>query len=208
MPKPKRSTAIVRSDATNRFASLDALLREPTGAIYGDGANERGEHTAKLYRYILWRTWDATLPRVGFVLLNPSTATEHVLDPTLTRCQNFAKRWGAGGMVVANIFALRSTDPAGLKRVDDPVGPDNDAAIAAVLACCGRVVAGWGNHGKLKLRQDRIDEIVRSLPAESQRQVVCFAVTKSGAPKHPLYVAGDAGVTPFERGSPPGTINH
>ena len=185
------------ANPAHRFANLEALLREPAGAIYGDGVNEHNVQTSKLYRYILWRTWDASLPRVGFVLLNPSTATEHVLDPTLTRCQNFAKRWGAGGMVVANIFAIRSTDPAGLKRVNDPVGPENDAAIAAVLDCCGRVVAGWGNHGNLNMRHDRIGEIVSTLAPKLKRELVCFAVTKTGAPKHPLYIASDAEVIIF-----------
>ena len=188
------------ADPARRFANLNAILREPTGAFYGDGANERGEHTAKLYRYILWRTWNPDLPRIGFLLLNPSTATEHVLDPTLTRCQNFAKKWGAGGMVVANIFALRSTDPAALKKIADPIGPDNDAAITAVLATCSRVLAGWGNHGRILARHDQITKLVRDLPPHRQSDIVCFAVTKSGAPKHPLYVASDAAVVPFERG--------
>ncbi len=180
-----------------RFDDLASLLHQPAGALYGDGPGPDGTHTKKLYRYILWRTWNPNLPRTGFLLLNPSTATEHVLDPTLTRCQNFAKKWGAGGMVVANIFALRSTNPAALKQIADPIGPDNDAAIAAVLTTCNKIVAGWGNHGSIMARHEQITKLICKLPAHRQSDVVCFAITKSGAPKHPLYIAANTAVMPY-----------
>jgi len=34
--------------------------------------------------------------------LNPSTADENENDPTITRCINFAKSWGYGGVCVTN----------------------------------------------------------------------------------------------------------
>lgn len=71
------------------------------------------------------RTWRYTLERVwappegyrgarevaAFIGLNPSTADEVKNDPTVTRCINYARRWGFHGMFMLNIFALRSTDP-------------------------------------------------------------------------------------------------
>lgn len=44
------------------------------------------------YRYSLTRVWDESLPSVTFVLLNPSTADDVELDPTLRRCIGFARR--------------------------------------------------------------------------------------------------------------------
>ncbi len=41
------------------------------------------------YRYLLWRTWDETCPRLLWVLLNPSKADEQTDDPTLRRCSRF-----------------------------------------------------------------------------------------------------------------------
>src|SRR5690606_4111055 len=61
----------------------------------------------------------------------PLRTTEEVTDPTVERTLRFARAWGCGASEVVNVFALRSTDPAGLRQVDDPVGPGNDEAILA-----------------------------------------------------------------------------
>nr|WP_252726063.1 DUF1643 domain-containing protein [Acinetobacter indicus] len=47
------------------------------------------------YRYSLWRIWDKDKPIFTFIGLNPSTADHVQDDPTITRCINFAKSWGA-----------------------------------------------------------------------------------------------------------------
>ena len=56
-----------------------------------------------------------------FIMLNPSTADALKLDPTVTRCYNYAGAWGYGHLLVANLFALRSTDPDRLYHHHDPV---------------------------------------------------------------------------------------
>lgn len=157
------------------------------------------------YRYTLQRRWAA--PGCGarcvcFCLLNPSTADARVLDPTLTRCLSFARAWGFGAMEVVNIFALRSTDPAGLRKTDDPVGPGNDRAIRRVVRRCDRVVVGWGNHGTHLRRSER----VRSLLAECGVNATCWGVTKTGEPKHPLYLRRDAPLMPFALTSSPAQV--
>ena len=63
------------------------------------------------YRYTLWRRW-SFVPPATFVLLNPSTADATRNDPTVERCERRARELGCGGIRVANLFALRSTDPA------------------------------------------------------------------------------------------------
>lgn len=146
------------------------------------------------YRYSLGRRWADDGPRVCFCLLNPSTADARVLDPTLTRCLGFARRWGFGAMDVVNIFALRSTDPAGLYRADDPVGPRNDAAIRRAAARADLVVVGWGNHGRLGDRGARVAAMLGTIAP-----VRCLGVTASGDPKHPLYLRADAPLVAFGR---------
>src|SRR5712664_2208515 len=78
-----------------------------------------------LYRYWLRRHWDAELPPVCFVMLNPSTADAERDDPTIRRCCGFSRRWGYGGIVVVNLYAFRTSDPCCLRNAVHPVGPEN-----------------------------------------------------------------------------------
>lgn len=141
------------------------------------------------YRYRLWRYWSGE-PAVLFLMLNPSTADETVNDPTVERCQRRAKAMGAGGLQVANIFALRSTDPGALYAADDPVGPDNDAAILAAARECAQVICAWGVHGEYRGRGNAVLAMLRTAGITPH----CLGTTKDGHPRHPLYVS--YGVTP------------
>ena len=68
----------------------------PSVAVYSD---------CERYRYALTRVWDPLGPRLSFVMLNPSTATEVQNDPTVERCERRARALGFGGFRVTNIFA-------------------------------------------------------------------------------------------------------
>lgn len=145
------------------------------------------------YRYTLSRTWDPTRPALVFCMLNPSTADETQNDPTVERCQRRAVRMGFGGVVVLNIFALRSTDPAALYVTDDPVGPGNDEAILDVARRAPLVVCSWGTHGNLNGR----GRAVHSRLADEGVDLRALAINKDGTPKHPLYVANAAQLHPY-----------
>lgn len=138
------------------------------------------------YRYWLSRHWDDTLRPACFVMLNPSTADARQDDPTIRRCVSFARSWGAGGVVVVNLFAFRSTDPSGLRLVTDPVGPENDTHLRRAVEQCHPVVAAWGAGGGLRNRAAG----VQSLLLQVGLPVTCLGVTKDGHPRHPLYVKG------------------
>lgn len=145
------------------------------------------------YRYRLWRAWDLNLPRVAFVMLNPSTADETVLDPTLRRCLGYAQAWGCGSFEVVNLFALRSTDPGALLKADDPVGPANDDVIMNTAMYAGidgqfGIVAGWGAHPSVKLN-GRDDEVTYLISRHSA--IMRLGMTKNFHPKHPLYLKKD-----------------
>lgn len=151
-----------------------------------------------LFRYRLWRVFNKSITNpklVAFVMLNPSTATELVLDPTLRRCEGYAKLWGYDGFMVANLFALRSTDPKGLLKVTNPFGEYNLDAIKRVANDAAFVVCGWGSNASCgKWWSDGFgktcrDDVLATL--KDQIKLHHIGLTKDGYPKHPLYLRKD-----------------
>jgi len=120
-------------------------------------------------------------------MLNPSTADAFQLDPTNRRCVGFAQAWGYGALVTTNIFAFRSTNPAGLRTTNDAVGPENNEAILTAAKNADLVIAAWGTHGELQERGNAAREML----TEAGSALHMLRLTKAGHPGHPLYVAGD-----------------
>lgn len=145
----------------------------------------------RVYRFRLSRVWDPQLPRVNFLMLNPSTADAFKLDRTVRRCVDFAKLWGAGALEVTNAFALRSPYPKDLALVADPVGPGNDEAIAAAALSADTVVVAWGVHAKE--RGLYVATMLKDLGVD----VLALHLTKNGCPGHPLYIPAAAIPVPY-----------
>lgn len=144
------------------------------------------------YRWWLRRQWPDGNGVVCFVMLNPSTATHEIDDPTIRRCMGFARAWGYRTLSIRNLFAYRSTDPKGLLTVDDPVGmPRNNLELMA--ACTAdRVIAAWGS----KVPFDRVANVMEFL---ADADLHCLGTTKDGSPRHPLYVRNDVTPVRWER---------
>ena len=124
-----------------------------------------------------------------FVGLNPSTADEKNDDPTLTRCINYAKSWGYGGVCMANLFAFRATEPSVMKSAKDPVGSQNNEWLKSLASEAGLVVAAWGNDGSYL---GRSKQVIALLP-----NIYCLKMNKSGEPAHPLYLKADLQAVPM-----------
>jgi hypothetical protein len=151
------------------------IARSAAGAVFSE---------CRRWRYLLWRRWDASKPAANFLMLNPSTADEHKLDPTCARARDYAERWGYGALIVTNVFALRSTDPGKLKTTEDPVGPGNDAAIVRAAKEAAVVVCAWGNHGLLLRRSSEVRAILR----KNRISLHTLRLNANGEPAHPLYL--------------------
>ncbi len=147
------------------------------------------------YRYTLWRGWDAGLPAVAFVGLNPSTATGDEDDPTIRKSITLARAWGFGRLVMLNVFAWRSTDPLRLLRVEDPVGRGDDPAIARVASACACVVMAWGRFPRLRPMLDERTVVVRRLLCEHARDIGYLGLKRDGSPRHPHYLNGTPPLT-------------
>lgn len=152
----------------------------------------------RAHRYLLGRRWVADLGRVAvWVMLNPSTADAFRLDQTLRKCMAFSRRWGCGGMLIANLFAYRATKPKDMLAAADPIGDANDAVLAALAdQLAGRAlwIGGWGNHAKQR------GELIADHLATWGVTLQALNINNSGTPQHPLYVPGDAELTPMPRG--------
>ncbi len=149
----------------------------------------------RTHRYRCWRRWNADHPPLAWLMLNPSTADERILDPTLKRVRAFSIAWGFGGFEVWNLWSLRSTDPKGLwawLRSSD-AGPElaaNLAAIRAELPRFGQVVCAWGAFSGCASRQIEVAERTAAEALDvihgAGVETVCLGQTFGGYPKHPL----------------------
>lgn len=155
------------------------------------------------YRYHLTRRWGPKIDTVVWVMLNPSTADAYVDDPTIRRCISFSAGLGADSLRVINLYAYRATDPKHLLAVEDPVGPMNNTVIRETLLAAravnlyapmssAAVIVAWGANAKA----DRVSEFV-TIADECRVPLHCLGITKSGMPRHPLYVLSSTRPTPW-----------
>lgn len=146
------------------------------------------------YRYVLWRdlAWDlgpaASAGAVLWVMLNPSVATDITDDPTIRKVMGFSRRWGFSQARVANLYALRSTNPKALLTHPDPVGPKNDEYITDELAKADAVVLAWGRNAKL----DRAAAVLHFVKLHCMHVPTWhLGLTQNRHPKHPLMLGYD-----------------
>ena len=149
------------------------------------------------HRYLL--TWDwstAEVPRsrgeerCTWIMMNPSTATERQLDPTLRRCARFSMDWGFGGMVILNAYAFRATNPKHCLEAHDRVGMHNDMIVSLWLEQSTRLIVAWGG----KLERSRAYEMRKMVEG---RNPMCLHVGADGQPTHPLYLPTDTEPHPW-----------
>ena len=144
------------------------------------------------HRFLLWRFWNDA-PRMLFIGLNPSTANELSDDPTVRRLCDFAQGWGYGGLYACNLFSQVTPHPKELL----PETRNHGANIPAIQMAAKLVVVtvcGWGDG-------------IKEVPEGSHRaravhkileSPMCWGLTVSGNPKHPLYLPGDTELEEFE----------
>jgi len=166
----------------------DAIGTQESGAVLSTDPEKR-------YRYVLWRDFDPMWDKPPLVVigLNPSTADERQDDPTIRRCRGFSKRWGHAGLIMLNLYAVRSTDPEPvfLMPKETAVGPSNTETILRVAQhvheAGGLVLAAWGAFQKAGPRALDIRLRLRDAGVDLH----ALGLTKGGWPRHPLYMRAD-----------------
>lgn len=153
----------------------------------------------RTYRYVLRRPiagGDGTT--CAFIMLNPSTADEHKLDPTVTRCLDYATRWGHSQLTVLNLFPFRATDPREMKAHKE-LPRTNQTNLdwwcgETLESWVTRVVCAWGVNG-VHLGRARFNSSVLARSDVIQPKLQALMLTKAGHPAHPLYLRRD--LAPF-----------
>jgi hypothetical protein len=139
----------------------------------------------KRYRYELHRRWgNEPYKPIMFLMMNPSTATEDLDDPTVRKCRTYASLWGYNHLMITNVMAYRATHPKDLFDVYDPVGTDNLKSICRLLEDYKPfLVCAWGKlHKNLSYAED---DVMRRIVDYSPH---VLRLNKDGKPGHPLYL--------------------
>lgn len=145
-------------------------------------ADERGAVLSPcgMFRYYLWREWDASKPTMLLLMLNPSRADHRRDDHTITKSIAIARNLGFGRLDVGNLAAFRSSDPGELRHAADPVGPENDRHLRRMLSCAHTTVCAWGANATL------LPGRVRNrcgADACSRREAICVEIDEWWLPK-------------------------
>lgn len=173
-------------------------------ALFGDTSRGAVISPDGRYRYDLWRRWSDG-PLMAWIMLNPSTGDAVQDDQTLLACMRFAKREGAAGIVVRNLFAFRTPKPkvliAALNAGEDVVGPDADLWLTQLAEhpfSYRPVLAAWGAGGGIQTSRRRIlGDRVAFAKALFGPTLHRLAIAGQSAP-HPLYRHRDTPLRPYE----------
>lgn len=167
--------------------------------LLGLGRTEIGDEH---HRHILIDRWDER-PLIGYLGMNPSYAGATRTDPSFTRFNGFARRWGFGGAIWGNLTPFRSPQPKvvlGILRdirdgqawhardrlQDNQHHLEQHAGQAQVWLC------GWGAGGNAMeeilptLVHHTAEAIENAQPTATSAVFLSFGLTGGKAPKHVL----------------------
>lgn len=117
---------------------------------YGCVRNHSYYSDDKKYRYLLKKIWDDSLPSATFIGINPSDATELIMDRTVMNVTNFLIKKGYGSVNLLNLFAYRSKDPKKLKDRSQDYERTNEKYLEELVSESDLVIVGWGKSFESK----------------------------------------------------------
>jgi hypothetical protein len=143
----------------------------------------------KKFRYMLGRSWDDSLDRILFILLNPSVADSKKDDPTIKRLISFSKKWKYGGFWVCNLYAYITSYPKELyNNIDNNRTRKNKEYVKKYILKSKRIVYGWG-----------VTEHEPEWLVDLVKKPYCFGKNKNGTPKHPLYLSSNTVMIKYKK---------
>jgi hypothetical protein len=170
--------------------------------IYDDPVYELTE-----VRYVLGekfpnRSTNKSLVCIG---VNPSTALPGILDPTLTRVQNYAQNakdangnYVYGSWYMVNLYPQRATDPNNLHtNVNQQIFDENIKQITNLIKSLSNadIWLAWGNL--ITTRPYLVASLNAIQRAFNGFTLYAYGKTKDDYPKHPLFMKNTDVLQPY-----------
>ena len=207
---------IIYGDGGVMSFTPDELLEELAAAIIQTRQTDNWPtaHRYTLHRYghnqnsILWQGGKKT---IGWVLCNPSTATEEEDDATIRRVIGFSDRENATEILITNLIPYRATNPADLDDLPDWKAfgkvEIQKRAFRDMFRQADLVVFAWGSlcapHNRRRALFNKGITLLETAYLQSHAVIARrpklfhLGFGKSGHPKHPLYLAKENPFIPF-----------
>lgn len=136
-----------------------------TKAIYSDD---------ECYRYTLTKTWNKNKSKAIFIGINPSGATEVIMDKTVMNLMNYLIVHQYGEVEVLNLFAYRSKKQEELVLPDIEQNAINIEYIKKSINTADLIIVGWGRTAESKPKYRKTISDVKYLLKPYRKKVKCF----------------------------------
>lgn len=149
-------------------------------------------------RFIFGNVGSKNLIVVG---LNPSTADGITPDRTIKKVMGFAQKNNFDGFIMLNLYPQRETKPVNLPYfIDENIFEENINYIESLVAEFENsvVLAAWSENVIHRFFLiESIKRINDVFVKKNIKWIKLGELTRSGHPRHPLYVSYDTDLTNF-----------
>lgn len=162
--------------SSHRDAGMPRITDTASGAVFSDD---------RKFRYLLWRR-DGEVPlqeMAVFIGHNPSKADELKNDRTVEKCWKIAANDGNRGIVMLNLYALKSSCPDCVLLFENAVGQYTDATISQIAKRARRVICCWGDLKTASQRERALH--VRAIALQAATKVYHLGLI--GNKKQPIH---------------------
>ncbi|WP_244742055.1 DUF1643 domain-containing protein [Mesorhizobium sp. L-8-10] len=135
---------------------------------------------------------------VAAIMVNPSKASAEIDDHTIRKWHGFSDRHSFSKVIIGNKFAYCATDIIELRHVEDAVGPDNDRHLEQIMRDADFHIVAWGRLSKLPKHLRNRWRTVVDIADRVGCRLHCFGTGIDGHPLHPLTLAYDTPIVPWE----------
>lgn len=150
------------------------------------------------WRYTLGTIGKRPLITIG---LNPSTATQEKLDPTVTRVQKVALQCGFDSFIMLNLYPVRATNPQDLPAKASPAAYRHNLDAIEETIARHKTPTIWAAWGESVVKRPYLlrarDELFERLGPYRPRWRRFGELTANGHPRHPLYLSYSWTLAPY-----------